>query len=163
MQRHIKRLIFDLTVWTTSVLIVACLLVHEALAGSKISMPVNHEWQTECGSCHVAYPPRLLPASAWRRVIAGLDKHFGTDASTDAASAGAITLFLEQNAGRKRHSDAGPETLRITDTAWFRHEHDHVPAALWKNASVRSASNCGACHTTAALGDYRERNIRLPR
>ncbi len=27
----------------------------------------NALWQAECGSCHVAYPPRLLPAESWRQ------------------------------------------------------------------------------------------------
>ena len=37
----------------------------------------------ECGDCHVAYPPGLLPATSWRRLMAGLDRHYGSDASLE--------------------------------------------------------------------------------
>ena len=40
----------------------------------------------ECGSCHLAFPPSLLPKASWQRVMSGLDKHYGSDASLDAAT-----------------------------------------------------------------------------
>jgi cytochrome c2 len=51
---------------------------------------------------------------------------------------------------------------RITTTAWFRHEHDEVPARAWRTG-VKSAAQCQACHTGAAEGRYAESEIRLPR
>jgi hypothetical protein len=121
----------------------------------------QEQWKAECASCHIAYPAKRLPASAWRRLMSGLDRHFGTDASVDAAAATAITAYLEQHAGRDRRGDT--QTLRITETSWFLREHDEVPPALWKSPAVNSAANCAACHTQAESGDFRERNIRLPR
>lgn len=118
-------------------------------------------WKAECGSCHVAYPPALLPAASWRALMAGLDKHFGTDASLDPASAARITTFLERNAGRERGASA-KAALRITETRWFRHEHDEVPAYVWKSAKVKSPSNCAACHAGAERGDFSEDNVQIP-
>ena len=40
----------------------------------------------ECGSCHLAFPPNLLPKASWQSVMHGLDKHYGSDASLDAAT-----------------------------------------------------------------------------
>lgn len=119
-------------------------------------------WKAECGSCHIAYPPALLPAASWRAVMSGLDKHFGADASLDPATRDKITAFLEQNASRKRKLIDATE-LRITETRWFRHEHDEVPAYVWKNTKVKSPANCAACHLNAEAGDYSEHNIRIPR
>jgi hypothetical protein len=34
---------------------------------------------------------------------------------------------------------------------------------VWRLAAVKSPANCAACHTTAEQGDFRERNIRIPR
>jgi len=119
-------------------------------------------WKEECGSCHIAYPPRLLPATTWREMMSGLNKHFGTDASLDAKTAQHISSFLERNAGRERASRKS-STLRITDTRWFVHEHDEVPNGVWANPEVKTASNCQACHTGAAAGDFDEDSIRLPR
>jgi hypothetical protein len=120
-------------------------------------------WQNECGSCHVAYPAALLPRETWRKMMAQLDRHFGTDASLDPQSASEITRFLETNAASGKRAARTAGTLRITETAWFRHEHDEVPGSVWKGAAVESPANCAACHTQADRGDYRERTLRVPR
>ncbi len=127
-----------------------------------VPMARNTVWQSECGACHVAYPPRLLPANSWRALMSGLDKHFGSDASLDPATTREISTFLENNAGSNRHATGKPP-LRITETRWFQHEHDEVSARTWKNPKVKSASNCAACHLQAERGDFNEHNIRIPK
>jgi hypothetical protein len=136
------------------------LITHDVPAAAAVPSP-QEQWKTECASCHIAYPAKRLPAAAWRQLMSGLDRHFGTDASIDTAAAAAITAYLEQHAGRDRRGDT--QTLRITETAWFVREHHKIPPALWKSPAVKSAANCAACHTQAESGDFRERNIRLPR
>jgi cytochrome c peroxidase len=42
-------------------------------------------------------------------------------------------------------------------------EHDEVPAEAWRRASIKTAANCSACHQGAALGDYDEHGVRIPR
>jgi len=121
----------------------------------------NAKWQAECSACHVAYPPRLLPAESWRAVMSVLDKHFGSDASLDAPAAREIGAFLNKNAGGSRHESSGK--LRITETRWFRHEHDEVSDRVWKSTKVKSPANCTACHMQAERGNYSEHNIRIPR
>jgi hypothetical protein len=123
----------------------------------------NASWQAECGSCHVAFPPRLLPAASWREMMSGLDKHFGTDASLEAPVAQEIGAFLEKNASTRKLDPAAKPLLRISETRWFIREHDEVPDRVWKNPLVKSPANCTACHTQAESGDYRERNIRMPK
>lgn len=131
--------------------------------GKQIVAATNAKWKTECGACHVAFPPRLLPAESWRAMMSGLDKHFGTDASLDAPTAREIGAFLEKQSGGGKHASAGKPILRITDTSWFKREHDEVPARVWKNPQVKSPVNCAACHLQAELGNYSERNIRIPK
>jgi nitrate/TMAO reductase-like tetraheme cytochrome c subunit len=163
MNDAIKQKIFDSTVWSVSLLFAFSLLISEASAESTRSSATNKTWAAECGSCHLAYPPNLLSASAWRRMMSGLDQHFGADASVDARAAAEIGAFLERNAGqaRTRGSDSG--TLRITETRWFAHKHDEIPAAAWKSPQVKTAANCGACHTGAERGDFDEDAVRIPR
>lgn len=124
---------------------------------------VDAKWATECSACHVAYPARYLPAESWRAIMAGLDKHFGSNASLDPATAKEITAYLVKNAGTRRHNASGKPVLRITETRWFRSEHREVAARHWKNPKVKSRANCGACHTTADKGDFSERHVRFPR
>ena len=139
---------------------IALLTARAALAADALVTPSEERWKTECASCHVAYPPRLLTAPAWRRLMSGLDRHFGTDASVDAQTARAIGAFLEQNAGTGRRAT---DTLRITEGRWFLRKHDEVPAVVWKTPAVKSAANCEACHVDAARGGFSERNVRIPR
>jgi len=161
MDNDTKRMLFDVSVWTISLLVTLILLAQAAWADSNAFPAAHPKWKAECGSCHTAYPPQLLPASSWRRIMSTLERHFGTDATLDAAAAAEIGTFLEQNAGTGKRV-RGAQTLRITESAWFRREHREVPAATWKLPGVKTAANCVACHTTADQGDFRERNIRVP-
>ena len=133
-----------------------------ARAGESRYSAGNDRWQAECASCHIAYPPQLLPAASWQRLMAGLDKHFGTDASIDAAAAAEIGRFLDANAARGKRAQQGAGALRITQTAWFSRKHDEVPARTWSRPEVRGASNCTACHSLAERGDFSERSVRIP-
>ena len=128
----------------------------------------NKAWQQECASCHVAYPPSLLPKASWRQMMSGLDKHFGENASLDPATQADILKFLEANAANSgskvlRRMAANEAPLRITETRWFKHEHDEVPRATWARKSVGSAANCAACHQLAEQGNYNEDAIRIPK
>ena len=129
----------------------------------RAAQPLLPQYRQECSACHVAYPPRLLPAESWRRLMTDLPHHFGTDASVDAATAKQLSDWLAANAGTGRRAGEAPPQDRITRSAWFVHEHDEVPAAVWKRASVRSPSNCAACHTRAEQGVFDEHDVRIPR
>lgn len=97
-------------------------------------------YRTECGACHVAYPPPLLPPASWQALMRDLDKHFGVDASLDAATVSSITVFLEQAAAfNSRHVRPTPAVpLRITDTACF------------DTSTMRSRRRCGSANPSAA-------------
>lgn len=133
-----------------------------ALAGEHVYRIDQAKYVEECGSCHVAYPPQLLEAQGWRALMTGLDRHFGADASLDARTAAEINAWLERNAGTRARLASVAEP-RISATRWFRHEHDEVPASLWRSAGVKTPANCSACHRAAEKGDYSERSLRLPR
>jgi mono/diheme cytochrome c family protein len=134
---------------------------HEGQRGRRV--PLLPKYQQECAACHIAYPPGMLPAASWQKLMATLPRHYGSDASLDAASVKELSGWLSANAGTyKRVSEAPPEN-RITRSAWFVRKHDEVPTSAWKRAAVKSASNCSACHTQAAQGDFNEHNVRIPR
>ncbi|MBK9160458.1 MAG: diheme cytochrome c [Nitrosomonadales bacterium] len=129
--------------------------------GGRLTVPDNAKWKEECGSCHIAFPPKLLTADGWQKMMSGLDKHFGTNAELDAGDNREILDFLKRHAGSgSRH--AAP-SLRISDTPWFRREHREVSAQAWRDPAVKSPANCAACHVNAERGDWSERGIRMPK
>lgn len=124
---------------------------------------LNAKWQQECGSCHLAYSPGLLPAESWRKVMAGLDKHFGADATLTPAENREITAFLVEHASNRWRAPSAP--LRISETRWFRHKHDghEISPDVWKRPAVKSPANCLACHPGAERADFDEHRVRIPK
>jgi len=146
----------------------SALLFQRAQAGGShyfapVGDPVVKE---ECGSCHLAFPPSMLPASSWQRMMADLKNHFGDDASVNPATARRITDYLLANAGDaggRRYGDKllrGTSTtnapLRITELRKWVREHREVPAWEWKHQDVRTKANCVACHAAADRGYYED-------
>ncbi|WP_296753466.1 diheme cytochrome c [Thiobacillus sp.] len=141
--------------------------------GDDVMPALTHKaWQQECGSCHLAYPPSMLPRASWQRVMTGLEQHFGEDASLDPATQADILKFLEKNAAdsggsgmgrRVMRMDGNTAPLRITETRWFVRKHDEVPRATWSRKSIGSAANCAACHREAEQGNFEEDAIRIPK
>lgn len=122
--------------------------------------------KAECGGCHLAFAPSMLPASSWSRMMGDLKNHFGDDASVDAATAEKITRYLTENGGdtggqrygRKLLKGISPENapLRITELPRWVREHREVSAAEWKKKEVGSKANCTACHADAERGYYED-------
>lgn len=128
---------------------------------SNVTSPKLKE---ECGSCHIVYPPNMLPASSWRALMANLNKHFGSDASLDNATQRELSALLQDlSGGREENNSSGRPILRISETSWFLDEHDEVSPRTWRNPKVKSAANCGACHTKADQGRFGEHEVRIPR
>jgi hypothetical protein len=142
----------------------------------KLRLPADAPpaFQAECASCHLAFPPQLLAADDWRRVMASLDKHYGDNASLDDKTRRVIEDFLVKNAGSpKKYGSAttanvgagktvSGEPPRLTASPWFVRKHHEVARADWSSPKVKSPANCAACHTKAAEGSYREREIVMP-
>lgn len=130
-------------------------------------------YQQECGSCHFAYQPGLLPARSWSKLMAGLSDHFGDSAELAPPERKAIEDYLLYNAADRareyravkiaRSLRPGEAPLRITEVPYIVQKHREIPAALITgNSKVGSLSNCAACHTRADSGSFREREIDIP-
>ena len=138
-----------------------------AAGADKLVIPANAPpaFQAECGACHLAFPPALLDAKGWHAVMGRLDHHYGDNASLDEPARRSIEDFLVRHAGGDKVRAPVPasgEPPRLTSTPWFKRKHHEVPAKDWQDAKVKSPANCGACHTRAAEGSYREREIIMP-
>lgn len=128
---------------------------HAAAGPGSAAMAAYAE---ECGSCHVAYPARLLAAGQWFAVLSALDEHYGVDATVDAATLALVARHLGTTAGVP-HAGASatgstPTLPRITQQRWFVREHREAQLA-----PTRQLSQCDGCHSTAARGDFDERHL----
>ena len=130
-------------------------------------------YKEECGSCHMAYPPGLLPERSWKKVMAGLESHFGDNAELDADTAKTISEYLYQHSAEKssyrrsrkimRSLGKNDAPIRISDTPYIKHEHDEIPDKLIKhNTEVNSMANCNACHSEAEKGIFDEDGVKIP-
>lgn len=130
----------------------------------RLPLPANApaSFKAECASCHLPYPPSLLAANDWRRIMAGLDQHFGSDATVDPQKRQEITAFLERHAGDPARLGNAGNPPRITQTQRFVRKHHEIPARFWRDPRVKSAANCEACHRGAATGNYGEHDIAIP-
>jgi len=126
-------------------------------------VPVLPKYKQECAACHIAYPPGMLPAASWQRVLDNLSRHYGTDASLDPATVAQLSTWLTRSADTYERMAEVPPQDRITRSAWFLREHGEVRPAAWKVPAVKSPSNCVACHARADQGNFNEHDVRIPR
>jgi len=130
-------------------------------------------YKEECGGCHFPFQPGFLPAASWQDLMAGLDDHFGENAELSDESSQRILTFLTTNAAGAVNREIPnkvmwstrytPNPIRITETAFFKHEHREIPPrVLVNNGEKISFANCDSCHTRAVQGSYSEHEIRIP-
>lgn len=134
-----------------------------ALADGGVPPVADPLVKKECGACHMAFQPALLPARSWSRMMATLDDHFGEDASLPAEAAAVIGAYLTAHAGDAasigragkfmRWVAPGGAPQRITENPYFERKHRFADS-VWRDPKVVTKSNCPACHLGAHQGWY---------
>lgn len=135
----------------------------------------DKKYAKECGECHFAYQPGLLPAKSWEQLLTAdaLKKHFGENAELDPATREAIHDYAVNNAAetswykRSRKiavaTEKGPAPLRITELRYIARVHHDIPEKMIKgNKDVKSLSMCNACHTQAEKGVFDSDTVNIP-
>ncbi len=125
----------------------------------------------ECGACHVAYPPSLLPAAAWGTLLLHTGQHFGSDARVAPAVAAQLRTWLMAQSAEHWDTQAAvgirtsmnpAEPERITASGFWRRKHRGIPAATFENPLVDGRGNCERCHADAASGRFSPQGIGIP-
>ena len=138
----------------------------------NLKMVNNPTYKENCGVCHFAYQPGLLPAGSWDKIINGLADHFGEALELDADSTKIITEYLKTNAAdyssaklsSKIMRCLGNQTpLRITRVPYIQRKHHDLQLNVLKREPIGSLSNCSACHNTADKGIYDDDNVTIPK
>ena len=141
-----------------------------AFVGPKLAD--NAQWREECGSCHLAFHPSLLPGRSWTRIMSEQKQHFGSDLALDAPTTAALLTFMTDNSAERHKTEAATKIdlsiktdatpLRITETPYWVKKHRDITAAVWQSPKVKSRSNCAACHLDAEAGTFEDAAMRLP-
>lgn len=137
------------------------------LAPAYVLAPAEPAYVKECGACHMAFSPELLPAASWRKVMGRLDSHFGDSAKSDPATETRITEYLVAHSADRASSDEsraivasvhGEAPMRITEVPYIAELHKAVLDPMW-NGRPRPdrLTECGVCHRKAEKGDYRSK------
>lgn len=134
------------------------------------SLALDEAYRDECGDCHYAFHPSLLPAASWSSIMAGLDDHFGEDATLDDATRNTIAAWLTANAAETWDTKAAnrfrnvsaEQPLRITATRFWDRRHHDIERAVFERRTVGSKVNCIACHRDADTGLFADQSIAIP-
>ena len=133
----------------------------------------NDTYKEECGSCHFAYQPGLLPARSWEKMMGNLENHFDENAELDKETQAQLTGYLATNAAddanykrsKRIMASLGKNDapLRVTETPYFIRKHDEIPQRMViENPELGSFSKCAACHVNAEKGSYEDDEVRIP-
>ncbi len=142
----------------------------------KEIVPVNNkQYQDECGSCHFAYQPGLLPTRSWQKLLSpeALSQHFGENAELEPGTLQVILDYAVANAADKsfhkrsrkiaQATAQGEAPLRITEVRYIKRKHHDIPAKMITgNKDVKSLSYCDSCHTQAIKGVFDSDTVRIP-
>jgi Dihaem cytochrome c len=134
----------------------------------------NEQYLKECGACHFAYLPGLLPERSWKAVMTTLDKHFGENIAMSEPVRAALLDYLSANAAdrspylgsRWLNENIAPTTTsrRITLIPWVAYKHTVVLEAIARNfkIEVRKLTNCDKCHTEIENGSIGILELYIP-
>ena len=135
-------------------------------------LPDNSLWREECGTCHMAFHPSLLPARSWKSMMEQQASHFEEDLYLEQDTVKEIEAFLIENAAEQglteaawkiNRSIAKTETLlRITETGYWIKKHQDISDAVWEHPKVNGKVNCAACHMDAEAGTFEDAAMHLP-
>lgn len=141
-------------------------------SGRSLKNVKNTFHQDNCGECHFAYQPGLMPSDSWSALMNNLDDHFGESIELDEDSIKKIADYLNANSAEKTSTKIGTKIIRsikstppmrITEIPYILHKHHEISPDVFNRESIGSFSNCTACHTSAEDGIYDDDYVRIPR
>jgi cytochrome b len=132
------------------------------------TLAMDATWNDECGSCHLAYHPSLLPRRSWKALLAQQDNHFGEDLELEPDTAEHLLAFASANSA-EHHATAvawkmdagippGNAPLRITETRYWKHRHEDVSARDFDRVKK---TDCAGCHADADKSTFEPGSIHI--
>jgi cytochrome b len=131
------------------------------------ALALDAQWQHECGSCHLAFHPSLLPARSWQAMLEQQD-HFGEDLALDAATVASLSSYAGAHSAEHAETPtawkiasrtpASSTPLRIIETPYWKRRHAEITDADWQRVKK---VDCDGCHLDAELGTFEPGAIHI--
>lgn len=138
--------------------------------GQKLAS--NQTWNEECGDCHLAFHPSLLPARSWQRLFDEQEQHFDEDLMLDDEIIVELRDFANKNSAEQEATEAAWKLnttikpnefpIQITKTAYWQEKHTTITEPTWQREDVLSKSNCSACHLDAEQAHFEDSAMHIP-
>jgi cytochrome b len=135
-------------------------------------LPDHALWREECGACHLAFHPSLLPARSWQLLMKEQSSHFAEDLFLEPEAIDDIEKFLVENAAEQAPTEAAWKIdqsiaktkvpLRITESQYWLDKHQWITSQVWDDPIVNGKVNCMACHLDADEGTFEDAAMRIP-
>jgi cytochrome b len=134
----------------------------------------QHVYFTDCGNCHTPYPPYLFPERSWKRLMDGLNDHFNERITEHNVSMGArasIRKYLYANSAEHSSREAAYKMLQSmgehspissSKVMYWRELHKNIPNSVFRRPSIKSKTNCKACHAYFEYGVLDDAYIYIP-
>jgi len=131
----------------------------------------NETYKKNCGTCHFAYQPGLLPVRSWVKIVNSPGGHPGGNLSIDMKEKSEIKNYLTQNSAEKSPSkrsrkilnSIGDDTpVRISEISYIKQKHRKINQEVFMRKAIGSRANCIACHKSAANGVYDDNDVVIP-
>ncbi len=131
----------------------------------------NTSYEKSCGGCHWAYVPVLLPSKSWTNILATLNDHFGNEVIVTAQQQSDISNYLVANSSENTSSKIGRKIIQslggvspimVTEVPYIQNKHRKIDKAIFSRKSIKSLSNCIACHPSASGGRFDDDNVKIP-
>ena len=131
----------------------------------------NEIYRKSCGACHFAYPPGLLPARSWLKIMDTPGGHAGGDLSIDEKTRAGIKEYLKQNSAEKSQLKKSKKILasigsdvpsRISEIPYIKNKHRKIKQEVFSRESIKWRGTCSACHKTAERGDLNDGAVTIP-
>jgi len=141
--------------------------------GSRAAGTPESVYRDNCGACHPAYAPELLPSASWDKILSKPNDHFGESFELDTQSKNTILGYLKANSAERSGSKKGSKIVsslggrtpvRITEIPYIQDKHRKISPTVFKRPSIGSLARCSACHAGADKGaGFSKNSVTIPK
>jgi hypothetical protein len=164
---------------TVTIFLVVALMMIPALMfagdhkeGKELQKVVNEAYKKNCGTCHFAYQPGLLPARSWGKILDEPGGHPGGMLTIEKNAKREIKNYLVDNSAEKSSGKRSRKILasignstptKISETPYIKEKHRKIKQEIFMQKSIGSRGNCSACHKSAEKGIYDDDDVVIPK